>query len=106
MVATVQLRPCPGEPAVRAWTAIPAAAFADRVAGAAPQGRERSMLVGIDGRSGGGKTTVAQSLGEHLGDAQVVHTDDVAWYDSMFGWDDLLAEHVLQPLRNRVTVRY
>ena len=55
-------------------------------------------LVLVDGRGGGGKTTFAERLAGLLG-ASLVHTDDVAWEHSRFGWDDLLREHVLEPWR-------
>lgn len=61
-------------------------------------------LVGIDGRAGTGKTTLADVLAEHLArggaDVAVVHLDEV--YP---GWDGLaaavpvLVRDVLQPLR-------
>lgn len=105
-MVTVSLRPGPGEPAVPEWTALPAATFADHVATAAPAQFKRPVLIGVDGRSGGGKTTTAQLLRDHLPASQVVHTDDIAWYESMFGWDELLAGHVLRPLREGKDVAY
>lgn len=36
----------------------------------------------------------------------VVHTDDVAWYESFFGWGGLLAEHVLRPVRGGEAVYF
>ncbi|WP_203567973.1 uridine kinase family protein [Aestuariimicrobium ganziense] len=62
-------------------------------------------LVLVDGRSGGGKTTLAARLATALG-ADIVCTDDVAWYESFFGWDDLLADHVITPWRAGDDVRY
>nr|WP_212756204.1 hypothetical protein [Flexivirga aerilata] len=65
-----------------------------RAAGAAP------TIVTIDGRSGSGKTTFADALAADLGDAAVVHLDDL--YP---GWDGLAATPrivtawVLEPLR-------
>jgi hypothetical protein len=38
--------------------------------------------------------------------AQVVHTDDIAWWHSRFGWDDLMIEGVLAPLHAGCDVRY
>ncbi|GGL72344.1 adenylate kinase [Curtobacterium citreum] len=66
-----------------------AAAAAAAVAGAAPglraaSGRGR-LVVLVDGRSGTGKTTLGDALGDRLG-ARVVHLDDV--YP---GWDGLRA---------------
>ncbi|MDP9418495.1 MAG: hypothetical protein M3P48_11870 [Actinomycetota bacterium] len=56
-------------------------------------------VLAVDGRSGGGKTTVAQRLAAHVPGAAVVHTDDVAWHHSFFGWTDLLRAGVLEPAR-------
>lgn len=36
----------------------------------------------------------------------VVHTDDVAWWHSRFGWEDLLVDGVIAPLRRGETVDY
>src|SRR3954453_12509278 len=106
-MSTVSLFPGPGEPQARSWTAVAAASVVARILSSAPaDGRRRSLVVGIDGRSGSGKTRMAELLSGELVDAQIVHTDDVAWYESMFGWDHLLAQHVLRPLRNGVDVCY
>ncbi len=99
----VSLRPGPGEEAVAEWTALSTVAFADQVARAAGACAARPVLIGVDGRSGGGKTTTALVLSDHLPEAQVLHTDDIAWYESMFGCDELLAAHVLRPLREGTT---
>jgi uridine kinase len=37
---------------------------------------ERPCLVGIDGRSGAGKSSLARTLSEQLADVVVIHTDD------------------------------
>ena len=59
----------------------------------------------VDGRSGAGKTTIATRLAALLG-ADVVHTDDVAWEHSRFGWEDLLVDGVLEPWRRGDRVDY
>ena len=56
-------------------------------------------VVGVDGHSGSGKSTVASALAAAHPRAAVVRTDDLAWHHSFFGWDQLLIEHILQPLR-------
>ncbi|WP_328473118.1 hypothetical protein OHA21_11670 [Actinoplanes sp. NBC_00393] len=69
-----------------------------------PAGRPR--IVAIDGHGGAGKTTIAAELAASVPDAAVVHTDDVAWHHSFFGWSDLLIEGVLEPLHRGEAVSY
>ena len=64
---------------------------------------EEVGVIGVDGRSGSGKSTVAAALAASYGDATVVHTDDVAWHHSFFDWDQQLVDHVLTPLRRERT---
>lgn len=60
----------------------------------------RRRIVAIDGRGGAGKSTVTDLLVNTApAQAQVVHTDDVAWHHSYFDWNALLAEEVLTPFR-------
>ena len=63
-------------------------------------------VLGIDGRAGGGKSTLAERLAAVVPGAAVVHTDDIAWYESFFGWEDLLVDGVLEPARQGVAVAY
>ena len=93
------MQPGPDEPAAGPWrvVALPELVGELEAAAGAPAGRPR--LVGIDGRGGAGKTTVAARLAELVPGSAVVSTDDVAWHHSFFDWADLLAEHVLAPLR-------
>ena len=42
---------------------------------------------------------MAAMLAESVPGTVVVHTDDLAWHESFFGWDHLLAAGVLLPLR-------
>jgi hypothetical protein len=60
-----------------------------------PVGRPATLAV--DGRSGGGKTTLAARIAATVPDTVVVHTDDVGWWESFFGWDHLLASGILEP---------
>jgi uridine kinase len=55
------------------------------------------LVVAVDGRGAGGKSTVAGRLGEATPGAVVVHTDDIAWYHGFFDWDGLLVDGVLAP---------
>jgi uridine kinase len=55
-------------------------------------------VVAVDGHAGAGKTTLAAQLAARLGDAPVVHTDDLATHEEPFGWAGRLAAQVLGPL--------
>ncbi|MFD3550229.1 uridine kinase [Streptomyces sp. NPDC058655] len=55
-------------------------------------------LIGIDGHAGSGKSTFAGRLAEELGGAPVLHLDDVATHEELFGWVDRLRAQVLEPL--------
>ncbi|MGC4191018.1 MAG: hypothetical protein QM589_07625 [Thermomicrobiales bacterium] len=68
--------------------------------------RERPWIIAVDGRSAGGKSTLAERLARSMPGAIVVHTDDVAWHHSFFDWGGLLIAGVLQPLRNGQSVQY
>lgn len=57
------------------------------------------FVVGIDGHSSSGKTTLAARLAAALPDASVLHTDDLAWHQGVFGWDGLLVGAVLPVVR-------
>ncbi|MGW6571563.1 uridine kinase family protein [Streptomyces sp. NPDC054945] len=54
-------------------------------------------LIGIDGHAGSGKSTFAGRLAEVLG-APVLHLDDVATHEELFGWEERLRAQVLEPL--------
>ncbi|SEH00940.1 hypothetical protein SAMN05444920_118129 [Nonomuraea solani] len=94
----------PGEPAAGPWqvTAIDDVIRILVDAAGDPVGRPR--IVAIDGAGGSGKTTIAATLAGAMPHAAVVHTDDVAWHHSFFGWTDVLVEGVLEPLRRGETV--
>ena len=72
---------------------------------ARPPRRGDTRIVAVDGGSASGKTTLARRLAAAL-DASLVHTDDVAWWESFFGWSPLLIEGVLEPLLAGREVRY
>lgn len=55
-------------------------------------------LIGIDGHAGSGKSTFAGRLAQALGDAPVLHLDDVATHEELFGWEARLRAQVLEPL--------
>ncbi len=95
-----------GEPDLGPWRVVPLARFAETVLAhvGAPAGR--APVLAIDGRGSGGKTTLARRLEQAVPGAATVHTDDVAWWHSPFGWADLLADGVLAPLRRGRSVTY
>ncbi|MEV0027005.1 hypothetical protein AB0H45_33385 [Streptomyces atroolivaceus] len=55
-------------------------------------------LIAVDGHAGSGKSTFAGHLAAALGDAPVLHLDDLATHDELFGWADRLRAQVLDPL--------
>lgn len=96
----------PGEPAYGPWRIQPLDGFARSVCEAAARPAGRPAIVAVDGRGGGGKTALAGRLARVLPDASVVHSDDVAWWHSRFGWDDLMIDGILAPLHAGRAVRY
>jgi hypothetical protein len=97
----VALQLSPDEPEAGRWNAqlvtCVAAALLElgRVRGAG----HRPVVLAVDGRSSSGKTTLAARLRDAVAGSAVVHTDDIAWWHSRFGWADLLAGGVLIPVR-------
>jgi hypothetical protein len=69
-------------------------------------GPHRVKLIAVDGHSASGKTTLAGRLATALPRAAVLHSDDLAWHHSVFGWRDLLLDGVLGPLRAGEAVDY
>ena len=69
-------------------------------------GRSGPFVLAVDGRSANGKSTLAGRISTVIEGAAVVHTDDVAWWHSRFGWDDLLVDGILEPLRRGSAVSY
>ncbi|TXS14739.1 hypothetical protein EAO70_25145 [Streptomyces sp. adm13(2018)] len=55
-------------------------------------------LVAVDGHAGSGKSTLAARLSAALGDAPVLHLDDLATHEELFEWTGRLREQVLDPL--------
>jgi uridine kinase len=96
----------PGEPAAGPWRVVPLTEFARAVADAAGTPAGRPRIVAVDGRGGGGKTSLSERLARVLPDTAVVHSDDVAWFHSVFDWDDLMIEGVLTPLHAGRAVHY
>lgn len=96
-----------GETEAGPWRPVPFRELLDLVlaAAGAPVGRPR--VVAIDGRGAAGKSTLAAHLlREAAPRAAVVHTDDLAWHEPLFGWGDLLAGGVLAPLHRGEAVSF
>lgn len=70
----------------------------------APKGRP--AVLAVDGRSAGGKSTLAARLAEAVPGTAVVHTDDIAWWHSVFAWVDLITDGVLEPVRRGEAVSF
>jgi hypothetical protein len=100
------MRVGPDEPVAGPWRVERLDAFAESVVAAAGDIAGRPRIVAVDGRSGGGKTYLAGRLAGALPGSAVVHTDDVAWWHSRFGWADLMADGILAPLRAGKDVHY
>ncbi|MEU9035425.1 hypothetical protein AB0D45_11090 [Streptomyces sp. NPDC048352] len=55
-------------------------------------------VIGVDGHAGSGKSTFAERLAAALGGAPVLHLDDVATHEELFGWPGRVRAQVLEPL--------
>ena len=90
-----------GPPLPWRWSAVGLDALAGAVRHAA--GPVRPAVVGVDGHSSSGKSTLAPRLADALtstgAPAAVLHTDDLAWHHGVFAWDVTLREHVLPEVR-------
>ena len=95
-----------GEPAAGPWRAVPMAHLAGLLTGCAGVSAGRPRVVAVDGRSGSGKTTVSRRIRAAVPASAVVHTDDIAWRHSIFGWAGLLAAGVLDPVRRGLPVSF
>jgi len=100
------MKPGPGEPVAGPWRVERLDVFARLLADAAGTPSSRPRIVAVDGRGGGGKTTLAGRLCRVMAPAAVVHTDDIAWAHSRFGWDDLMLNGVLGTLHAGREVHY
>lgn len=97
--------PGPGEEWAGEWTAVPLEAVLSAALSDPPPGG-RPRILAVDGRSGNGKTTLAERLLRLVPKSAVVHVDDVSWHLSMFGWSDAMITGVLRPLHAGLTVSY
>lgn len=65
------------------------------------------VVIAVDGRSGSGKTRFAEALRHTLGDAVVVHLDDIyPGWDGLAATPQLVTDQVLVPLRRGEPASY
>jgi hypothetical protein len=88
------------------WRALADADAARTLLARAGGGQGHGLVVAIDGRSGAGKSTVAERLAARLPRSAVVHTDDIAWSESFFDWGAILLEGVIEPFRSGHAVSF
>lgn len=102
------LQLAPGEPEAGPWRVEPLRTVTEELTrpGAGRVVCGRPVVLAVDGRSNGGKTTLAARIGEAVPGSAVVHTDDIAWGHSRFGWADLLIEGILVPVHQGRAVSY
>lgn len=67
---------------------------------------DRGVVLAVDGRSSSGKTTLAARMQGTVAGSAVVHTDDIAWLHSRFGWADLLIDGILLPVHRGEQVSF
>jgi hypothetical protein len=79
------------------WRELPLADLARRIEELA--GAARPAVIGLNGHSSSGKTTLGHQLAATLPGGAVLHTDDLAWHRGVFNWDSLLINDVLPVVR-------
>lgn len=63
-------------------------------------------LIAVDGHAGSGKSTFAERLAAALGGAPVLHLDDIASHEQLFGWTDRFLAQVIGPLSHGESAYY
>lgn len=93
------------EPVATSWRSVSVPELIDRLG--LPDRESGNRVILVDGRSGGGKTTLAARLQAALSKSVVVHTDDIVIHaHTFFDWDSLLIENIIAPVRRNEPVRY
>lgn len=102
------LQLAPDEPEAGPWRVERLSTVVNAVTRRRPDqgGSGRPAVLAIDGRSNNGKTTLAARIRELVPGSVVIHTDDIAWAHSRFGWADLLIDGILVPVHHGRAVSY
>jgi hypothetical protein len=101
------LQLAPEEPEAGPWQVELLSSVVDAITRAPDSSSSgRPVVLAVDGRSNNGKTTVAERIRDLVPGAVVIHTDDIAFEHSRFGWDDLLIDGILVPVRHGGAVSY
>jgi hypothetical protein len=99
----------PEEPEAGAWRAEPLSTLVNTMMARREPANgtsSRPVVLAVDGRSNAGKTTLAARIRQVVPGSAVVHTDDIAWKHSRFGWAALLIEGILEPVHQGRAVSY
>jgi hypothetical protein len=98
----------PEEPEAGPWRAEPLGTVIETLSqpGRRRDAARRPVVLAVDGRSNNGKTTLAVRIRQAVPGSAIVHTDDIAWWHSRFGWADLLIDGILKPARRGLPVSY
>jgi hypothetical protein len=104
----VALQLAPEEPEAGPWRAKRLAVVIESLTRLGTGGRtgDRSAVLAVDGRSSSGKTTLAARVPAAVAGSVIVHTDDLAWWHSRFGWADLLIDGILMPMHQGQPVSF
>ena len=86
------------------WRIQPLTDLAARIVELA--GDRQPAVIGVDGHSSSGKTSLADRIAATLPESDVLHTDDLAWHQGVFAWDGLLLDDVLPVVRSGKPVQY
>jgi hypothetical protein len=102
------LQLAPEEPEAGPWRVELLSTVIDAVTRRGPDRSSsgRPAVLAVDGRSNNGKTTVAARICDVVPGSVVVHTDDIAFAHSRFGWADLLIDGILVPVHQCQPVSY
>lgn len=100
------ITPFPGEPEAGPWVARHVGDVVADLFAVVGEPSDRPAILAVDGRSASGKSTFAERVAAAVPGAVVVHSDDVAWWESFFGWDHLMRRWILEPLHCGASVHF